>query len=87
MSTIYNILATLPGNREGSQVKGLESKFGKSYFIHTIPGQLPVKKILIPTFSSFAATDHKGHFGKALTGFSSLAAFLGTTPTFLKTIR
>ena len=27
---------------------------------------------------------HKGHFRKNFTGFSSLAAFLGTTPTFLK---
>ena len=34
----------LPGNRAGSQVKGLESKFDKYYFIHTILGQLDVKK-------------------------------------------
>ena len=34
-----------PGIGEvGSEVKGLESKFGKSYFIHMIPGQVPVKK-------------------------------------------
>ena len=42
------------------------------------------KKNLIPTFSSFATTDHKGHFRKWYPGFLSLAAFLGTTPTFLK---
>ena len=57
----------LQGNREGSQVRRLESKFGKSYFIHIIPGQFPVKKLLIPTFSSYVATDHKGHFRKVLT--------------------
>ena len=54
-------------NREGSQVNELESKFDQSYFIHTIPGQLPVKKIVTPKFSSFAAKDHKGHFRKILT--------------------
>ena len=27
----------------GSQVKGVESKFDKYYFIHLIPGQPPVK--------------------------------------------
>ena len=41
---------------------------------------------MVPTFSGFAATDHKGHFRKILTGFSSLAAFLCTKPTFLKKI-
>ena len=30
------------GNRAGSQFKGVESKFDKYYFIHAIPGQLPV---------------------------------------------
>ena len=34
----------LPGNRVKSQVRGLESKFDRSFFIHTIPVQLPVKK-------------------------------------------
>ena len=34
----------LPGNRAGSQVKRVESKFDKYYFIDTIPGQLSVKK-------------------------------------------
>ena len=29
---------------------------------------------------------HKGHFRKNLSGFSSLAAFLGITPTFLKKV-
>ena len=60
-------------NREGSQVKELESKFGKSYFIHT--NQLTVKKILIPTFSSFGATDHKGHFKKMLTRIFKFGCF------------
>ena len=35
---------TLPGNTLGPQVKGVESKFDKYYFVHTVPGQLPVKK-------------------------------------------
>ena len=41
---------------------------------------------MVPIFSSFAAIGHKGHFRKILTGFSSLAAFICTTPTFLKKI-
>ena len=61
-------LGFLPGNKLGSQIKGLESKFDKN--------------ILVPTFSSFAAIDNEGHFRKKLTRFSSLAAFLGTMPTF-----
>ena len=51
----------LPDNRVGSQVKGGESKFDKYYFIHTIPGQLPVKKFWFK-YSSFVAIDHRGHF-------------------------
>ena len=39
---------------------------------------------MVPTFSSFAAIDNKGHFRKNLTGFSSLAVFLVAMPTFLK---
>ena len=63
----------LPGDRKGSQES--ELKFGKFYFIHTIPGQLPVKKILIPSFSSFAAANHKGHFRKVLTRILKLGCF------------
>ena len=66
----------MPGNRVGSRIKGLESKFVKILYIY--------KNILVPTSSSFAAIDYKGHFRKVLTRFSSLSAFLGTTPTFLK---
>ena len=66
----------LPGNRVGSQLKGLESKFYKLLYI--------CNKIFVPMFSSFAAIYHKGHFRKILTGFSSLAAFLGTKLVFLK---
>ena len=44
MITFCNIWAILPENRTQSQVKGLESKFDKSYFIHTIPNEVPVKK-------------------------------------------
>ena len=51
----------LPENRVGSQVKGGESKFDKYYFIHTIPGQLPVKKFWFK-YSNFVAIDHRGHF-------------------------
>ena len=54
----------LPGKRAVSQVK---RKFDKYYFIHTIPGQLPVKKNFVQIFSSFAVIDHKGHFRKILT--------------------
>ena len=38
---IFGII--LPGNRAGSQVKGVESKFDKYYFIDTNPGQLLIK--------------------------------------------
>ena len=34
----------------GSQVKRVESKFDKYYFIHPIPGQLPVKKFWFKYF-------------------------------------
>ena len=63
----------LAGSRTGSQVRGSESKFDISCFTHTIPGQLPVKKNVVPTLSSFAAVGYKG--------FSSFAAFLVVTPT------
>ena len=39
-----------PGNRAESEVKGVELKFKKYYFIHTIPGQLPVKKVWFKYF-------------------------------------
>ena len=39
---IFGII--LPGNTVESQVKGVESKFDKYYFILAIPGQLPAKK-------------------------------------------
>ena len=66
----------LPGNRVGSQIKGLESKFDKILQI--------CKKILVPTFSSFAAINQKGYFRKNLIGFSSLAAFLDITSKFCR---
>ena len=37
--------------------------------------QLPPKKILFPTFSGFAAIDHKGHFTKILTGIFKFGCF------------
>ena len=43
----------LSGNRAGSKVKGTESKFDKNYFIHTIPGQLPVKRFWFKYFTVF----------------------------------
>ena len=45
---IFGII--LPEDTVGSQVKGAESKFDKCYFIHTIPGQLPVKKFCFKYF-------------------------------------
>ena len=48
LSAIFEIF--LPGNRAGSQVKGLESKFDKYFFIHMIPGQLPIKKFWFKYF-------------------------------------
>ena len=40
----------LPGNRAGSQVKGAVPKFDKYFFIHTIPGQLSVKRFWFKYF-------------------------------------
>ena len=75
----------LPGKRARSQVKRLELKFDKSYFMHTIPGQLSVKKKLVPTFSTFAAIDHKGHFRKILTRIFKFRCFSWFhTPIFEK---
>ena len=39
---------------------------------------------MVPTFLSFPVINRKGHFRNILTGFSSLAAFLGFMPTFVK---
>ena len=50
-------------------------KFNKYYFIHTIPGQLPAKKLFLQLFSSFAAIYNKGHFRKILTQISKLSWF------------
>ena len=43
----------------------LESKFGRSYLILTIPDQLPVENFGSNIFQ-FAAVDLKGHFRKSL---------------------
>ena len=64
----------LPGNRAGSQVKVVKSKFDKYYFIHTIKGHLPVKK-LVQIFSSVGVIYHKGHFRKILTGIFKFGWF------------
>ena len=45
---IFGIFLT--GNRAGSQVKGLESKFDKYFFMYTILVQLPVKKFWFKYF-------------------------------------
>ena len=64
-----------------------EKKIGEFYFIHTISGQLPVKKKIIETFSSFAVFQDicgiKDVSEKCYTKFSNLTALLVTTPTFL----
>ena len=64
----------LPGNSVESQGKWLESKFDKSCFIHTIPGQLPIK-VLVSTFSSFATIGHKAHFRKIVTQTFKFGSF------------
>ena len=65
----------LPGNRVGSQVRGVKWKFDKYYFIHTINGHLPVQKIWFKYFPVFAAINHKGHFRKVLTGIFKFGWF------------
>ena len=74
--TFCNVWAMFARDRVGSQIKGLESKFYKILQI--------CKKILVPTFSSFAAINQKGYFRKNLIGFSSLAAFLDITSKFYR---
>ena len=50
-----------------SQVKEVESKFDKYHFIHTIPGEISVKKILVQMFPSFVGIDHTGRFRETST--------------------
>ena len=50
--TIFGLF--LPENRAGSQVKGLESKFEKSFSYPHNSWSNSCKKILVPRFSSFA---------------------------------
>ena len=68
----------LARKKRRSQVKGLKSEYDIFFFTHRIAGQLPVKRNWFQHFLTFAAMGHKG--------FSSLAAFSGTTSTFLKKI-
>ena len=56
----------MPGNRAGSQVEGLESKCEKSYFIHTIPSQLPVKNFWFQHFFQFCCCKSQRTFWKNL---------------------
>ena len=57
----------MPGNRARLQIKGLESKFDKAYFIHTISGQFPIKKI--------EAIDLKENLRKMLTRIFKFGCF------------
>ena len=41
----------VPGNKAGSQVKEVESKFDKYFFIYTITGQLPIKNFSFKYFA------------------------------------
>ena len=80
MRLLFAILGvTLPGNTVGSQVKGVESKFDKYYFIHTVPGQLPVKKIGSNIFQFC------GYISQRTLQKNFNPDFLGTIPTVLKT--
>ena len=65
----------MPGNKARSQFKGLEYIFDKSYFIHAIPGQFPVKKSWFQQFSSFATIDYTGRFRKILTWTFNFGCF------------
>ena len=73
----------LPENRVGSQVKGGESKFDKYYFIHTIPGQLSVKKFWFKCFQ-FCGYRSQRTFQKNL-DFQILVVFLVPFLHFYKT--
>ena len=74
----------LSGNKARSQDKGVELKFDKYYFIHTINDRLSVKK-LVQIFSSFAAIDYKGYFRKIIRGdFRIWLVFLAQFLHFLK---
>ena len=58
----------LARNMAGSQVKVSESKLHISYFTHTIPGQLPVKKVWFQHFPV-------GHFRNILTSIFKFGCF------------
>ena len=64
----------LSGNKARSEDKGVELKFDKYSFIHTINDHLSVKK-LVQIFSSFAAIDHKGYFRKIIRGIFEFGLF------------
>ena len=68
----------LPENRVRAQLKAVESKFDKSLFYPHNSCQLPVKNIWFQYFPVW------GYITQSLTQISSLAALLGTIPTFLK---
>ena len=74
----------LAGNKAGPQVKGVESKFEKYYFIYMILGQLPVKKFWFKYFSVLGLQITKNILEKFYPGFSNLVGFPGTIPTFFK---
>ena len=65
---------TLPGNTVGSQFKGVESKFDKYYFIYTVPGQLPVKKIVSNIFQFWGQVSQRT-FQKTLTQIFKFGQF------------
>ena len=64
----------LLGNMVRSQLKAVDSKFDKkllsTQFLSTY-----CKKVLVPTFSSFGAIYHKGHFWKSLTQIFKFRCF------------
>ena len=55
--------------------QGLEYIFGKSYFIHTIPIQFPVKKFWFQQFSSFATIDYTRYFRQISTWIFNFDCF------------
>ena len=79
-------MLVLAENKVFLHVKQSESKFDKSYFTQTIPGQVPVKKFWFHHFLVLQLYFPKEISGKFYPDFSSLVTFLGTTPTFLKKI-
>ena len=75
MITFHNIWAIFDRKQGGVTSQRVRIKIWKILFDPHNSWSTSCKTNLIPTFSSFAATDHKGHFRKILNGIFKFGYF------------